>query len=141
MGRFLFDRVDSCADRNCNGGLAISERPTYDAQRRMTRRSLFVNGAAFTAHIFTAWDAVGRPIAGTYQGVTCAHPISITYDDVARTIELRATGPGSGALCLGGPYSKEGYDADGNLISDSQSAGGTSTTTMHAVSASEEICK
>jgi hypothetical protein len=69
-------------------------------------------------------------------------PLSLVYDDVARTITVAPAGLGSGVACLGAYFSSaQSYDADGNLISETGSGGGTSTTTIRTITATARLCK
>jgi hypothetical protein len=78
-----------------------------------------------------------RSQPGTCAGV----PLSLTYDEAARTITVAPVGSGSGVLCVGVLYSgSQSYDADGNLVSETGAAGGTSTTTTHTVTSTARIC-
>jgi hypothetical protein len=144
LGRVLYLRTESCANAsNCAGELAEVEIPTYDSQRRRTSSTLGVNGATLLVEAYSAWDSQGRPTTGTRtQPGLCVAPLSLMYDDVARTITVAPAGLGSGILCLGVYFtSVQSYDADGNLISDTGSAGGTSTTTTHTITATARLCK
>ena len=66
----------------------------------------------------------------------------MTYNDAARTVSNEPTGLGSGVMCFGVLYSsQQGFDADGNLISDGGAAGGTGTTTTRTITATTRLCK
>jgi hypothetical protein len=142
VGRVLFLRTESCANDTCTGGLADVQTPTYDSQRRRTGQTLSLNGVPLLVEAYSAWDSRGRPTAGTRTQSGCVAPLSLTYDDVARTAAVAPSGIGSGTLCLGAYFSSvQSYDADGNPITDTGSAGGTSTTTTSAITATARLCK
>jgi hypothetical protein len=143
VGRVLSLRTESCANANCTGGLLNVETPTYDSQRRRTGLTLSLSGAQLVVEMYSAWDSQGRPTAGTRtQPGVCVAPLSLVYDDAARTVTVAPTGLGSGVACLGVNFSSaQSYDGDGNLISDSGSAGGTSTTTTYTITATAHLCK
>jgi hypothetical protein len=102
-----------------------------------------VNGPTLLVETYSAWDSQGRPTGGTRsQPGTCAGlPISLVYDDGARTISSGPVGPLPDVACLGVFFSgSQTFDADGNLVSDTESGGGTTTTTSRAISATNRIC-
>jgi hypothetical protein len=93
---------------------------------------------------YTAWDSRGRPTAGSRSqpGICPTVPLSVTYDEAARTITSEPVGPLPGFSCLGLYYpTQQTYDADGNLVGESGSAGGTSTTTTRAIGATARVCE
>jgi hypothetical protein len=143
VGRALSLRTESCANANCVGGLLDVETPTYDSQRRRTGLTRTLNGVSLIVETYSAWDSQGRPTAGTRtQPGECVAPLSLLYDDAARTVTVAPTGLGLGVACLGAYFSSaQSYDADGNLISDSESGGGTSTTAISTIAATAHLCK
>lgn len=147
MGRALHRRVERCTTSSCPVGLAEVDELTYDNQRRVATLTHFVLGAPLTAETYSAWDTQGRPTAGTMsqpQPGGCVFPISLGYNDAARTVTVAPGGPISGILCqvlASGVPATRSYDADGNLISETATAGGTSTTATHSIISTNRLCK
>jgi hypothetical protein len=143
FGRFLSRQTEMCAERNhCIGGLVVVETPTYDSRRRRSGLTLRLNGLPLFTDAYDQWDEHGRPLAGTRSEVQCATPVSLTYDDAARTLAIAPVAPGGGLLCIGlGFASRQTFDADGNVISETSVAGGTSTSVNHTITSTSQICK
>jgi len=144
IGRSLWTRRDSCqGNTGCTGTLPASDIATYDGSRRQTGLQTQLNGATLLLEIYTAWDSQGRPIAGSRsQPGLCTIPIVISYDDAARTMSVAPTGNGSGILCLGVlTASARTFDANGDVISETGSAGGTTTTTASTINSTGQLCK
>lgn len=143
FGRVLYVRRESCVGINCSGGFVQVETPAYDRQRRLTGLTLDLRGTLISTETYDTWDSQGRPTAGRrVQPGLCVLPISLSYDDGARTVSVSPVGSGSGVLCLGILYTtRQGYDADGNLVSDDGAAGGTGTTTTNTITATARLCK
>jgi hypothetical protein len=143
VGRVLFAQSATCpATAGCSGVLGEVETPVYDAARRRTGALHGVGGVTLFADTFTQWDRSGRPVSGsrTQPGV-CDVPMTIAYDDTARTRMESALGSGSILCGVASTLSAVTYDADGNVLSESGSTGGTSTTVDHAISATARVCK
>ena len=142
MGRILATRKESCASPTCAGGFGEAEVYSYDQQRRLTILDNVVAGFSMSRDVYSAWDNRGRPIAGTRnQPGLCTVPLTLTYDDAGRTVTT-VPGQSSNILCLALTFSSsKSFDADGNLIVDTGSAGGTTTTTTRTITATDKICK
>jgi hypothetical protein len=143
VGRVLYLRTATCPNRTgCTGSLAEVETPAYDARRRQTGLTLAVSGAPILTETYTAWDDAGRPIAGSRtQPGLCTVTLSFTYDDLARSVTIAPAG-GGGVFCLGVLYQTTlTYDPDGNLLSETGTVGGTTTTTVRAITATTQVCK
>src|SRR5262249_1838561 len=145
MGRALYIQRATCGGlSNCAGGLFSVETPSYDSRRRQTGLLLQLNGAALLSETYTDWDGLGRPMAGsrTQLPALCTLHIVFTYDDTAHTRSILPSGQGSGPLCLGILTSTiRTYNSDGDLISETDTGGGTSTTTTNSVTATSRLCK
>ena len=145
VGRSLWMRRDSCQQENagCTGTLPLSDLASYDSNRRQTGVQTQINGTLLLGEIYTAWDGQGRPVAGSrLQPGLCTIPVALTYDDGARTMSESPTGSGAGILCLGVlTSSARTFDANGNVISETGSTGGTTTTTTNTITASAQLCK
>ncbi len=143
VGRVLYAQSATCpGTAGCSGSLGEIETPAYDASRRRIGALHGVSGVTLFADTFTQWDLSGRPISGnrTQPGV-CNVPMTIAYDDAARTMTESALGSGSLLCGVASTLSAVTYDADGNVLSESASAGGTTTTVDHAISATTKVCK
>jgi hypothetical protein len=112
---------------------------TYDAQKRPTRLENRMNGAPFSATAYTAWDALGRPVANSSEGPSYAGSCTLwttTYDDVARTVTSMGD-PG----CRSTPTLTTAYDAAGNLLRlDFSSRGATTYSTTSTITATAAVC-
>lgn len=143
VGRALYLKTATCpSPANCSSGLAEVETPSYDADRRQTGVRQSVNGATLVTETYTAWDASGRPIAGArVQPGLCTVNLIFAYDDVARSVTVSPSGA-NGILCLGLSYqTMRTYDANGNLLTDTGAAGGTSTTSSRTIDTTAQLCK
>jgi hypothetical protein len=110
--------------------------------RRNTGAIHSVNGATLFADTFTQWDPSGRPVVGVRsQTGICNVPLTIAYDDVARTMTETASSSGSILCGVASTFETVAYDANGSVVSDTASAGGTTTTVSNAISTRQQICK
>ena len=149
FGRFLGRRTETCPAReNCTSGLPPSallfvEVPSYDSQRRRTGLTARLNGALLYTDAYTQWDSHGRPTAGTRSlPQLCSLPLSATYDETTRTMSMGPSGPGTGPFCFGLAFAlSQRFDANGNVVSETDTAGGTSTTANHDIRATTQVCK
>jgi hypothetical protein len=148
FGRFLSRRTETCPAReNCTSGLPPSallvvEVPSYDSQRRRTGLTAQLNGVILYTDAYTQWDSQGRPTSGTRASPLCTLPLSATYDEATRTMAMGPSGPGTGPLCFGLAFAlSQRFDANGNVVSETDVAGGTSTTVNHDIRATSQVCK
>jgi hypothetical protein len=149
FGRFLSRRTETCPAReNCSAGLPPSallavEVPSYDNQRRRTGLTAQLNGATLYTDVYTQWDSQGRPTSGTRSvPQACTLPLSVTYNETTRTLAMGPSGPSTGPFCFGLAFAiSQRFDANGNVVSETDVAGGTSTTVNHDIHATVQICK
>jgi hypothetical protein len=139
MARFLFRRLDRCANTNCTG--MSSEIPTYDNQRRMKTLTVALGGFPLWVENFTQWDGVGRPIAGTRTTSSCTETLRIVYDDVARTFEKGPVYNGGPGLCGLSGFERFTFDQHNNVVAEYGAVGGTSTTWTHTITSMSMACK
>jgi YD repeat-containing protein len=102
---------------------------TYDAQRRLTK--ITSNLGVVTA--YSAWDASGRPTAGSLSNGTT---ITFVYDDAARTwtqTQVPTTGTRS--------VSTETFDANGIPIKSVVVQGNVTTTTTFTTTSTAQVCR
>jgi len=101
---------------NACGARAAAFVFTYDAQNRVTQ---------FGSTSYTAWDSLGRPIAGTVRA-GAGISVSLAYDNAARKTTLTLGGnPASATVTT--------FDANGNSIGiTNQQTGTTAVTTVHS---------
>ncbi|MGE5837563.1 MAG: hypothetical protein ACM4AI_24035 [Acidobacteriota bacterium] len=149
FGRFLSRRTETCPAReNCSSGLPPSallavEVPSYDNQRRRTGLTAQLNGVILYTEAYTQWDSQGRPTAGTRSmPQACTLPLSATYDEATRTMAMGPSGPGTGPFCFGLAFAlSQRFDANGNVVSETDAVGGTSTTVNNEIRATAQVCK
>jgi hypothetical protein len=139
----LYSQTATCPNTaGCSGAPGEVETPTYDISRRRTGAIHSVNGATLFTDSFTQWDPSSRPIAGTRtQPGVCSAPLTTAYDEAARTVTETASGSGSILCGVSSTLSAVAYDADGNVLSRTDSAGGTSTTISNAIGTTQKVCK
>jgi YD repeat-containing protein len=99
---------------------------TYDSLRRLTS---FSSGGSATT--YTAWDASGRPTAGSFAGTT----ISNVYNDAARTTTQTQT--------MGGTVSTttSTFDANGIQLTVVNTTAGITSTTTFTNTSTAQVCK
>ena len=119
VGKFLLanraqewvTRPTSCAGPKTPG----SQTYTYDASQRLLQTvALDMTGAASPSvtYAYTGWDSQSRPTVGTVNiGSGVTFPVTVAYDDSARTIAITA-----GAGQAGGSVNTITLDADGSII-------------------------
>lgn len=105
---------------------------TFDGNRRVVR-AVNTSPAGVSTTTYTAWDASGRPTVGTDVGPGFNNTLAISYDAGSRT---RTTSINGGAVTT-----TETFDANGNLIRQVSSGGGSTTTSNITVGATQRICK
>ena len=108
-----------------NGAIALSKTNTFDSNGRVTGFSARSAGGTITMR-YSAWDALGRPTAGTMQSPAGASTQTITYNDTARTMTEVLDTRGITSTMT---YT---YDESGNLRSTASTVtrGQGSTTTV-----------
>lgn len=110
-----------------SGGLSLTLTNAYDAQRRLTGFSTAVPGQTIVT-TYTAWDASGRPTAGSRGGAA----LTLAYNDAARTQTVTIAGLGMEVTT---------HDANGNVTSIAQSYGAATVTTTTAIASTAVVCK
>src|SRR5262249_14934201 len=101
----------------------------YDSQRRVVQ---LTNGTSATT-TYTAWDASGRPTAGTTSG---GDTMSLVYDDGARTYTVTQK-PASGTPSV----STLSFDANGAQTKIVLVQGAVTTTTTFTNTETASVCK
>ena len=101
---------------------------SYDSQGRLIR-SVFSTGSQTLN--FSAWDSSGRPTTGTFSTLAVTAPLSIDYDNVARTRAFRTTG-----LVV-----ETTFDVDGNPVRQATTSGLVVSTMTIANAATERVCR
>jgi hypothetical protein len=93
-----------------NGAIALSKTNSYDSSGRVTGYVTRSAGGPITMR-YTAWDAIGRPTAGTMQSPAGATTQAMAYDDKAMTMTETMTTRGITSTM------KHTYDQYGNMRS------------------------
>jgi YD repeat-containing protein len=108
-----------------NGAIALSKTNSFDSNGRVTGFSARSSGGTITMR-YSAWDALGRPTAGTMQSPAGASTQTIAYDDNARAMTEVLNTRGITSTMT---YT---YDESGNLRSTASTVtrGQGSTTTV-----------
>src|SRR5262245_22150651 len=112
-----------------NGAIALSKTNSFDSTGRITGYVTRTAGATLTMR-YSAWDAIGRPTAGTMQTPGGASSQTIAYDDKALTMTETLTTRGLTSTMA---YK---YDQAGNMRSTvstiTRGQGSTTTVTPHS---------
>lgn len=116
-----------------SGGVSLTTVATqsYDAQRRLVSTTID-NPAPLGQQTlaYTAWDSAGRPTTGTFSSIAGAFPVSITYNNTARTV-TRNTGLN---ICT------VTHDTNGIMVRES-CTGTTASTTEITILTTQQICR
>ena len=117
-----------------NGAIALSKTNSYDSSNRITGYVTRASNATMTMR-YSAWDALGRPTAGTLQTPAGPSTQTIAYNDNALTMTETMTTSGITSTMT---YQ---YDQLGNMRSTVSSVtrgqGSTTTVTPHS---SAKVC-
>jgi len=117
-----------------NGAIALTKTNSYDTTNRLTGFVTRSAGGTVTTR-YTAWDAVGRPTAGTMQSPAQNSTVSIAYDDKALTQTETITTRNLTSVMT---YS---YDQFGNMRgTNSTVTGGQSSVTTVTPHSSATLC-
>lgn len=117
-----------------NGAIALDKQNTYDTSNRLTGFTTRSAGGTITVR-YTAWDATGRPTAGTMQGPGQSSTLSIAYDDKALTQTETTTTRNLTSVMT---YQ---YDQSGNMRGTTSSiTGGQGSTTTVTPHSSVTLC-
>jgi hypothetical protein len=117
-----------------NGAIALSKTNSYDSNGRVTGYVARSAGGTITMR-YSAWDAIGRPTAGTMQSPAGASTQTIAYDDKAWAMTETTTTRGITSAMT---YR---YDQFGNMRSTVSSVtGGQGSTTTLTPRASATMC-
>jgi hypothetical protein len=112
-----------------NGAIALSKTNSYDSNGRVTGYVARSAGGTITMR-YSAWDAIGRPTAGSLQSPAGTSTQTIAYDDKALTMTETMT---SGGITSTMTYT---YDQFGNMRSTvsgvTRGQGSTTTVTPHS---------
>jgi hypothetical protein len=135
MGRVRFQRQQGDAGRGTHSTFTYS----YDAQKRPTGLEFQLIQPAsdpiLSTTTYTAWDALGRPVALSGSDRSCTLG-TITYDDAART-STYASDPSCRRVVTG----RQTYDAAGNLVGELNLINGQlSSSTTTVVTATAAVC-
>jgi hypothetical protein len=146
----VLDGLDLGADlRPADVGVRVVQRAESSLHRVLTRWMIAARqasdvrlGCRLHRRSRDIRDDQGRPTGGTRADIQCSSRLSITYDDAARTLAIAPTGPAAGLICLGlGFATRQTFDADGNVISETNIAGGTSTSIDQTITSTAQVCK
>ena len=117
-----------------NGAIALSKTNSFDSTGRITGYVTRASNVSMPMR-YSAWDALGRPTAGTLQSPAGASSQTITYDDKAMTMTERMT---TNNLTSTMTYQ---YDQFGNMRSVvSSMTGGQGSTTTQTSHSSATVC-
>lgn len=109
---------------------------SYDEQGRLQSRS--------SGFQYSAWDASGRPTAGSTQAENCTVPLTFSYSESARTMTTTFNvrqGTGSDCPNIDSPQNIDTWDADGNVIAHRLLAGTSEEIHIrYSVTDSAEFC-
>lgn len=117
-----------------NGAIALSKTNSYDANGRVAGYVARSAGGTITMR-YSAWDAIGRPTAGTMQSPAGASTQTIAYDDKALAMTETTTTRGITSAMT---YT---YDQSGNMRRTvSTVTGGQGSTTTLTPHSSATAC-
>jgi len=102
----------------------------YDDTRRQTRVSTAMTGNVLVT-TYNAWDPKGRPTSATVSSRASTFALRYAYDDSARTMTI--TGPAGVEV--------DTFDADGNMIHETSTDGGGTTTFRINITKTDKVCK
>jgi hypothetical protein len=119
-------------------------RHQYDATGRLVRISSgsSTNFAANSTKTFTAWDSRGRPTEGAFTNFRVTGPVTLRYDDAARSVtEVASYDNGNWVVTT-----TTAHDANGIVVRDvlSDAIPGEARptyTTITTVLATDRVCK
>jgi hypothetical protein len=116
------------------GQIGLRKFNSFDTLNRLTGFSTRTGAYTITVR-YSAWDATGRPTAGTMQGPAASSTISISYDDNALTQTDVTTTQGIVSTMT------TTYDRLGNMRGGSSSVTrGASSTTAWTPHSSATVC-
>ena len=113
----------------------------YDANKKLLSQTA-QSGGFLSGVTYSSWDDKKRPTNGilNYGSLCTGMELSLSYDDVNRTITYEQTG-GSGDACTSvAQRSVAVSDAQGNLVSVTIFQGETSYSITYTINESEEVC-
>jgi hypothetical protein len=117
-----------------NGTIALSKTNSYDMNGRLTGFVGRTAGGTITVR-YTAWDALGRPTAGTMQSPVSTSSITIAHNDAAMTETQTTTTGGITSVMT------NSYDSLGNMRSSAASVTrGTASTTTYTSHSNAKVC-
>jgi len=117
-----------------NGTIALRKTNSYDSTGRLTGFVTRSAGGTITTR-YTAWDAVGRPTAGTMQSPASTSTVTFGYDDKALTETQTTTTQGISSVIT------NTYDQFGNMrASTSTVTRGQGSTTTYTSHANAKVC-
>jgi YD repeat-containing protein len=117
-----------------NGAIALTKTNSYDTANRLTGFVTRSPGGTITTR-YTAWDAAGRPTAGTMQSPTQNSTVKIAYDDKALTQTETITTRNLTSVMT------YGYDQNGNMRNTNSTVpGGQPSVTTITPHSSATLC-
>jgi hypothetical protein len=117
-----------------NGVVALTKTNSYDSTGRLTG-SVARNAGGTITQRYTAWDAVGRPTAGTMQSPVNTSTLSYSYDDKTLTETQTTTTRGITSVI------SSTYDQFGNMRASTASvSGGQGSTTTFTSHGTAKVC-
>jgi hypothetical protein len=117
-----------------NGTIALTKTNSFDSTGRLTGFAGRTAGGTVTVR-YTAWDALGRPTAGTMQSPVSTSNITIAHNDAAMTETQTTTTGGITSVMT------NTYDQFGNMRGSAASiTRGTASTTTYTSHSSAKVC-
>ena len=117
-----------------SGQIGLNKTNTFDGTNRLTGFQTRSQGGTITVR-YTAWDALGRPTAGTMQSPAQSSTLQISYDDKALTQTERTTTRNLTSTMT------TAFDQHGNIRSiQSTVTGGQGSTTTWTSHSSATVC-
>jgi hypothetical protein len=117
-----------------NGTIALRKTNSYDSTGRLTGFVTRTAGGTITTR-YTAWDAVGRPTAGTMQSPASTSTVTFGYDDKTLTETQTTTTQGISSVIT------NTYDPFGNMRGSTATVTrGQASTTTYTSHATAKVC-
>jgi hypothetical protein len=109
---------------------------TYDARERLVKEVGSDGPGRESTTTYTAWDAAGRPTAGTSVSKGGRNTLAIAYDNGARTMTTTSTSRGGRVTCT------MTFDANGNQAAGAcTGVGGIKSGSTMTITATERVCR
>ena len=140
IGKTRIQKLETTTGDCSSGQESFEQSYSYDSQQRLTRIST-VSSAGSSIAAYSAWDTSGRPTSGTESPPACVSPVTITYNDAARTVtDIKQCSVLGSHISI---TTTTTYSNDFNFVSAKGSGSGSSgeTTAVFTVAGTAQVCK